>query len=221
MSTTIEVYPTTDVLPLVVETASRAEALFNELLSRHGIVPEVKIEPYYYPASVADAIRRVEFGVRWSTGLELEFHYRLHGEDRGNSFPACVVFEEEDQICQDDLLGNGKSPSVGYDQRFLGQWAVIADLADEMIEPELIAKAARSQHYWYECRSAVSGAVASAGYGFVAAALAEQTGGLIASWDCAFDEPNGQTAEQFLLWWGEKQISWYGLDTFYPRSKTE
>ena len=218
---TIDVYPTMDVLPLVADTASRAEALFNELLSHHGIAPEVRIEPYYYPASVTEAIRRVEPGVRWSLGLELGFNYRLHGEDCGNSFPACVAFEEEDRICENDLLGNSKYSSVGYEQRFLGQWGVIADLAAEMIEPELLVKAARSQHYWYEYRSAVSGAVASTGYGFVAAALAEQTGGLIASWDCAFDEPNGQTADQFLLWWGEKQISLYGLDTFYPRSKNE
>lgn len=40
--------------------------------------------------------------------------------------------------------------------------------------------------------------MASTGYGLVAAALAEQTGGLIASWDSAFDERNGQTAKEFL-----------------------
>lgn len=214
MSTTIDVYPTTDVLPLVVETASRTEALFNELLVRHGVPPTVRIEPYYYPSSETGAVRRVESGVRWSPGLELRFHYRLHDQDHGNSFPFCVAFEEADRVHEDDLIEKGNYPDFGYDQRFLGQWSVVADLAEEMIAPEILARAARSHHYWYEHRSAGTGAVASTGYGLVAAALAEQTDGLIASWDSAFDERNGQTAKEFLQWWGDKQFAYYGLGAF-------
>ena len=58
--------------------------------------------------------------------------------------------------------------------------------------------------YWYEYRNMGGPAVASTGYGLVAAALAEATEGIIALFDSAFDvEHNGESAEQFLAWWGD------------------
>ena len=63
-------------------------------------------------------------------------------------------------------------------------------------------------HYWYEYRNMGGPAVASTGYGLVAAALAEATDGVIASFDSAFDiEHNGETAEQFLSWWGDRRLT--------------
>ena len=55
-------------------------------------------------------------------------------------------------------------------------------------------------------------AIASTGYRLVAAVLAEQTNGIIASWDGAFDKHNVETAEEFLQWWGDEQIARYGLE---------
>lgn len=58
------------------------------------------------------------------------------------------------------------------------------------------------------------------GYGLAAAALAEATDGVIASFDSAFDvEHNGESAEQFLAWWGDKQINFYGPERFLAARK--
>ena len=68
---------------------------------------------------------------------------------------------------------------------------------------------------WYEYRNLGGPAVASTGYGLVAAALAEATNGVIASFDSAFDiEHNGESAQKFLTWWGEKQMTFYGTESF-------
>jgi hypothetical protein len=57
--------------------------------------------------------------------------------------------------------------------------------------------------------------VASTGYGLTAAALAEFTDGVLASFDCAFgDQHNGETADRFLAWWGDQQIGFYGTERF-------
>lgn len=64
-------------------------------------------------------------------------------------------------------------------------------------------------------RNAGGPAVSSTGYGLVAAALAEATDGIIASFDSAFGEDaNGQSAAEFLAWWGDRQLAFYGLDRF-------
>lgn len=58
-------------------------------------------------------------------------------------------------------------------------------------------------------------AVASTGYGLSIAALAEATDGVIASWDSAFDSKhNGETAEQFLAWWGDERLDYFGPSRF-------
>lgn len=86
------------------------------------------------------------------------------------------------------------------------------DLEAAGLDTETLEKIGQVDHYWYEFRSAGTGAIASTGYRLVAAALAEQTNGIIASWDGAFDKHNVETAEEFLQWWGDEQIARYGLE---------
>ena len=44
------------------------------------------------------------------------------------------------------------------------------------------------------------------------------TEGIIASSDCESDEKyNAETAEEFLAWWGDRQIDFYGEDAFRNR----
>lgn len=71
-------------------------------------------------------------------------------------------------------------------------------------------------HWWHDVRNFAGPAVASIGYGFVAVALAEETRGRVVPTDGAFlnDGHNGETAEQFLAWWGDEQMSFYGKKPF-------
>ena len=84
----------------------------------------------------------------------------------------------------------------------LGLWGIVEEFED-LLPPDRLAKVLEQDHYWFEYRNFGGPAVASTGYGLAAAALAEASGGIIASFDCAFDcEHNGETAEEFLAWWG-------------------
>ncbi|MCQ5272466.1 hypothetical protein NE578_05400 [Schaalia odontolytica] len=86
---------------------------------------------------------------------------------------------------------------------------------EDLLPPEQLTKVLRQDHYWYEYRNLGGPAVASTGYGLVAAALAEATNGVIASFDSAFDiEHNGESAQKFLTWWGEAQMTFYGTESF-------
>lgn len=103
---------------------------------------------------------------------------------------------------------------MGRHPRSLGEWWIAEELAGA-VPTDKLAKVLRSDHYWSEYRNMGGPAVASTGYGLVAAALAEATDGVIASFDSAFDiEHNGETAERFLSWWGDRQIDWYGPERF-------
>ncbi len=86
---------------------------------------------------------------------------------------------------------------------------------EDLLPPDRLAKVLEQDHYWFEYRNFGGPAVASTGYGLAAAVLAGASGRIIASFDCAFDcEHNGETAEEFLAWWGERQMAFYGPGRF-------
>ena len=96
----------------------------------------------------------------------------------------------------------------------LGLWDIVEEFED-LLSPDRLAKVLEQDHYWFEYRNFGGPAVASTGYGLAAAARAAASGGIIASFDCAFDcEHNGETAEEFLAWWGERQMAFYGPGRF-------
>lgn len=186
MSTTIDVYPANDSMPLVEATRARTQELFQDLLGRRRVGSTVEVKAFY--PSAEEPIRYVDRDLRWMKDLHLGFGYWINGEWDSSSWPSCL---ERD-----------------------GEWDIAEDLVG-VVSAETLAKVLGSDHYWCEDRNAGGPAVASTGYGLVAAALAEATDGVIASWDSAFDsEHNGETAERFLAWWGDRQIDFYGEERF-------
>lgn len=137
---------------------------------------------------------------RWYPGLDLRFEYWLNGRCDSSSWPCCFKREPGELITEEDIRSD-KNPT-GASPELLGQWWYIAELAG-VVSPGDFSKRSNSDHYWGEYRNMGASAVASTGYGLSIAALAEATDGVIASWDSAFDSKhNGETAEQFLAWWG-------------------
>lgn len=219
MSTTIDIYPTTGRLPLVEQTRARTQELFQALLNRYEVNSQIDVRAFW-PHVEPGQMRFLDEGVRWGPGLEVGFSYWIDGELDSLSWPSCCVFDEdEDRIAQDDLRGpmqlNGAPPEL------LGMWGIADDLV-RTVSLDTLAAISNVAHYWSEYRNAAGPAVASTGYGLTAAALAEATDGVIASFDCAFcdveDEDgidhNGESAEQFLAWWGDRQFRFYGADSF-------
>lgn len=210
MSTTIDVYPATSAMPLVEETRARTQELFQELLDRHGIGSTVEVIAFY--PSDSGRVRPVGRRVRWRPGLELGFAYWIDGAWNSSSWPSCWQREEGQLVETDDLFDDQEG--YGYAAEFLGRWYVVAELGHRL-SMEKLAAIESIDHEWSEYRSAAGPAVASTGYGLVAAALAEATDGVIASFDCAFDdEHNGESAAEFLTWWGDAQIGFYGVEGF-------
>ena len=141
--------------------------------------------------------------------MELGFGYWINGEWDSTSWPGCFAVEDDDRITKEDLV----YPFTSKPEH-LGLWSIVEEFED-LLPPEQLTKVLRQDHYWYEYRNLGGPAVASTGYGLVAAALAEATNGVIASFDSAFDiEHNGESAQQFLTWWGEKQMTFYGTESF-------
>ena len=214
MSTTINVYPTTDFMPLVEQTRARMQELFQELLDRHGINSKITVE-VYYPSAAEEPLRYADPELRWRKDLHLGFGYLINGEWDSSSWPSCFPVEDEDRISEEDLVYPFESKP-----EHLGLWSIVEEFED-LLPPEQLEKVLAQDHYWHEYRNAGGPAVASTGYGLVAAALAEATDGVIASFDSAFDiEHNGESAEQFLSWWGDRQISFYSPERFLAAYKS-
>ena len=214
MSTSIDVYPTVDALPLVEEIRGRTQELFQTLLNRHGIGSTIEVKALY-PSPTDAPIKYVEKDTVWTPDLYLTFDYLIDGIWDSASWPSCSFVEDEDRISEEDL-----TDPPDYKPEYLGLWYIVGEFED-IVPPTRLAKILAQDHYWSDERNFGGPPVASTGYGLVCAALAEATDGIIASFDCAFDEKhNGETAEEFLSWWGDRQINFYGEDAFRnPRRK--
>ena len=208
MSTSIDVYPTVDALPLVEEIRGRTQELFQTLLNRHGIGSTIEVKALY-PSPTDAPIKYVEKDTVWTPDLYLTFDYLIDGIWDSAFWPSCSFVEDEDRISEEDL-----TDPPDYKPEYLGLWYIVGEFED-IVPPTRLAKILAQDHYWSDERNFGGPPVASTGYGLVCAALAEATDGIIASFDCAFDEKhNGETAEEFLLWWGDRQINFYGEDAF-------
>lgn len=208
MSTTIDVYPTVDALPLVEEIRGRTQELFQTLLNRHGIGSTIEVK-VFYPSSADIPIKYVEIDTVWTPDLYLGFEYSIDGIWDSDSWPACFFVSDYMRISEEDLVHPFDSKP-----EHLGLWRIVEEFED-IVPPTRLSKILAQDHYWSDERNFAGPPVASTGYGLVCAALAEATDGIIASFDCAFDEKhNGETAEEFLAWWGDRQINFYGEDAF-------
>lgn len=214
MSTSIDVYPTVDALPLVEEIRGRTQELFQTLLNRHGIGSTIEVKALY-PSPTDAPIKYVEKDTVWTPDLYLTFDYLIDGIWDSASWPSCSFVEDEDRISEEDL-----TDPPDYKPEYLGLWYIVGEFED-IVPPTRLAKILAQDHYWSDERNFAGPPVASTGYGLVCAALAEATEGIIASFDCESDEKyNGETAEKFLAWWGDRQIDFYGEDAFRnPRRK--
>ena len=194
MSTTIDVYPTVNALPLVEEIRGRTQELFQTLLNRHGIGSTIEVIAFY-PSPSKVPIKDVEKDTVWTPDLYLGFEYLIDGIWDSNSWHSCSFIEADDRYIVEEL--------------------------EDIVPPTRLSKILAQDHYWFDENNPDGPPVASTGYGLVCAALAEATEGIIASSDCEFDEKyNGETAEEFLSWWGDRQIDFYGEDAFRnPRRK--
>ena len=194
MSTTIDVYPTVNALPLVEEIRGRTQELFQTLLSRHGIGSTIEVIAFY-PSPSKVPIKDVEKDTVWTPDLYLGFEYLIDGIWDSNSWHSCSFIEADDRYIVEEL--------------------------EDIVPPTRLSKILAQDHYWFDENNSDGPPVASTGYGLVCAALAEATEGIIASFDCESDEKyNGETAEEFLAWWGDRQIDFYGEDAFRnPRRK--
>lgn len=194
MSTAIDVYPTVNALPLVEEIRGRAQELFQTLLNRHGIGSTIEVIAFY-PSPSKVPIKDVEKDTVWTPDLYLGFEYLIDGIWDSNSWHSCSFIEADDRYIVEEL--------------------------EDIVPPTRLSKILAQDHYWFDENNSDGPPVASTGYGLVCAALAEATEGIIASFDCESDEKyNGETAEEFLAWWGDRQIDFYGEDAFRnPRRK--
>lgn len=194
MSTTIDVYPTINALPLVEEIRGRTQELFQTLLNRHGIGSTIEVIAFY-PSPSKVPIKDVEKDTVWTPDLYLGFEYLIDGIWDSNSWHSCSFIEADDRYIVEEL--------------------------EDIVPPTRLSKILAQDHYWFDENNSDGPPVASTGYGLVCAALAEATEGIIASFDCESDEKyNGETAEKFLAWWGDRQIDFYGEDAFRnPRRK--
>jgi len=194
MSTAIDVYPTVNALPLVEEIRGRTQELFQTLLNRHGIGSTIEVIAFY-PSPSKLPIKDVEKDTVWTPDLYLGFEYLIDGIWDSNSWHSCSFIEADDRYIVEEL--------------------------EDIVPPTRLSKILAQDHYWFDENNSDGPPVASTGYGLVCAALAEATEGIIASFDCESDEKyNGETAEKFLAWWGDRQIDFYGEDAFRnPRRK--
>ena len=194
MSTAIDVYPTVNALPPVEEIRGRTQELFQTLLNRHGIGSTLEVIAFY-PSPSKVPIKDVEKDTVWTPDLYLGFEYLIDGIWDSNSWHSCSFIEADDRYIVEEL--------------------------EDIVPPTRLSKILAQDHYWFDENNSDGPPVASTGYGLVCAALAEATEGIIASFDCESDEKyNGETAEKFLAWWGDRQIDFYGEDAFRnPRRK--
>ena len=194
MSTAIDVYPTVNALPLVEEIRGRTQELFQTLLNRHDIGSTIEVIAFY-PSPSKLPIKDVEKDTVWTPDLYLGFEYLIDGIWDSNSWHSCSFIEADDRYIVEEL--------------------------EDIVPPTRLSKILAQDHYWFDENDSDGPPVASTGYGLVCAALAEATEGIIASSDCAFAKKhNGETTEEFLSWWGDRHIDFYGEDAFRnPRRK--
>lgn len=214
MSTTIDVYPMTDYLPLVEETRSRTQELYQQLFDRYGIDSIVEVKAFY-PCEPGEELKHVDSDTQWKVEMDLGFAYLINGHWRSSSWPSLWERTRIDQPWIDDYTRSGEKE--GYPPSMLGEcFPIEADEFDLPLSDDDMRLLNAQPHWWHDTRNFAGPAVASTGYGFVAAALAEETHGLVASTDGAFlnDGHNGETAEQFLAWWGDEQMNFYGKKPF-------
>ena len=171
-------------MPLVEQTRARTQELFQQLLDRHGVGSRIEVKAFY-PSAGGSQLRFVGESLAWEPGMELGFGYWINGEWDSTSWPSCFAVEDDDRITEEDLV----YPFTSKPEH-LGLWSIVEEFED-LLPPEQLAKVLRQDHYWYEYRNMGGPAVASTGYGLVAAALAEATNGVIASFDSAFDIEGG------------------------------
>ncbi|MBT1176341.1 hypothetical protein [Bifidobacterium callimiconis] len=103
MSTTIDVYPTTDYLPLVEEMRSRTQELYQQLLDRYRIRSTVEIKAFY-PCGPDEELRYVHPATRWEVEVGLGFAYLINGEWRASSWPSLWERTRIDQPWIDDYV---------------------------------------------------------------------------------------------------------------------
>ena len=194
MSTAIDVYPTVNALPLVEEIRGRTQELFQTLLNRHGIGSTIEVIAFY-PSPSKLPIKDVEKDTVWTPDLYLGFEYLIDGIWDSNSWHSCSFIEADDRYIVEEL--------------------------EDIVPPTRLSKILAQDHYWFDENDSDGPPVASTGYGLVCAALAEATEGIIATSDSESEEKyNAETAEEFLAWWGDRQIDFYGEDAFRnPRGK--
>ena len=194
MSTAIDVYPTVNALPLVEKIRGRTQELFQTLLNRHDIGSTIEVIAFY-PSPSKLPIKDVEKDTVWTPDLYLGFEYLIDGIWDSNSWHSCSFIEADDRYIVEEL--------------------------EDIVPPTRLSKILAQDHYWFDENDSDGPPVASTGYGLVCAALAEASEGIIASSDCESDEKyNAETAEEFLAWWGDRQIDFYGEDAFRnPRRK--
>lgn len=206
MSTTIDVYPQNPHLPLVEETRQRTEELFQQLLDRHGVASKITVKASTRAEDSDRYAVLAEADLRWSPGLAVCFSYYLNGQWDSDSWPSCDAREPDDYVQDEDLDYT--------DKRFLGRCWFVEEF-ENVLPEDTLQKMEAVQHRFSEYRNFGGPAVASTGYGLVAAAFAEATGGIIISMDCAFDDDhNAEDADTFLAWWGDRQINFYGATRF-------
>ncbi|WP_416442581.1 hypothetical protein AB3K78_09160 [Leucobacter sp. HNU] len=211
MSTTIDIYPTKPDLPLVEGTRQRTEELFQQLLDRHGIDSKITVRATTRAPEAKRYKVPITADLHWSPGLAVCFSYYLNGVWDSDSWPSCDARDPEDYVQAGDLEHT--------DKKFLGRCWFVEEF-ETVLSDETLRRMEAIEHTFSEYRNFGGPAVASTGYGLVAAAFAEATDGIIISMDCAFDDDhNAEDAATFLEWWGDRQIGFYGSDWFLRSRK--
>lgn len=168
MSTSIEVRPSTDVMPLVEQIRARTEQLFSEFLLGHGIASHIEVVAHNWTtgrSSFGDS--RASVAGWYEPQYELLAQWQARWERHRVSEPDVKVY------C-------GEEPD--YPPEMLGKYYPI-DWEDCGVDvPQIERDRCEAQkHYWQDERSFGSGTIVSTGYGFVMAAIAEATQGRIMS----------------------------------------
>ena len=146
MSTTIDVYPTVDALPLVEEIRGRTQELFQTLLNRHGIGSTIEVKAFY-PSSADIPIKYVEIDTVWTPDLYLGFEYSIDGIWDSDSWPSCSFVEDDDLISEEDL-----TDPPDYKPEHLGLWYIVEEFED-IVPPTRLAKILAQDHYWTDERN--------------------------------------------------------------------
>lgn len=213
MSTSIDVYPTLSAFPLVDETRQRTQELFQHLLNDFDIQSTIEVKAFFSHKD-DEGLQYVDPSTRWSVEMHLGFAYFVNGEWRASSWPSLWARERITQSYVDSYEKYG--PDDGYPASMLGEFLPIEEDDFEVpLSADELKLLNMQDHSWDEYRNMGGPVISSIGYGFVAAALAEETEGRIASVDGALPSGHsGETASQFLQWWGSERISSYGVSPF-------